>query len=283
MNFYNLKSIFAANKKTFLMRSPTESFYIITQKRDKPYIQPALEKIEFKTEKPNVILVSAVGATGKTALAQVLSYETGLPILDLSKNKAVGDNTLTGIITTSFKTEDLSSIFAGLASSTYGIIIDGIDEGRSKVTAKAFDAFLDDICQLCTGSTGTSFILLGRTNILEDYWVYFSDKGIYPGLISILPFDLASAEEYIDQYVDVQEIKNRTQYDDARNCILKMLSSAFISKDNKDFQSFIGYPPVLDAIVTLLNKEQNFHRLLTQIEKSGGHDVEIELLDRKAN
>ena len=200
MNYYNFKSILAANKVSFQMRSMTESLYI-AQKRDKPYIEPTLEKVIFEAEKPKVILVSAVGATGKTALAQVLSNETGMPVLDLSKHKPVGDNTLTGIITTSFKTEDLSQIFIGLANSTYGMIIDGIDEGRSKTTEKAFEAFLDNICQLCKNANGTSFVLLGRTKILEDCWVYFTEKGIDTGLISILPFDISSAEKYIDQYV----------------------------------------------------------------------------------
>lgn len=282
MNYYNLKSIFAANKKTFSMRSMTESLYI-AQNRDKPYIEPTLAKVEFSTEKPKVILVSAVGATGKTALAQVLSNETGLPVLDLSKHKPVGDNTLTGIITTSFKTEELSQIFLGLANGTYGVIIDGVDEGRSKTTEKAFEAFLDNICQLCSNSTGTSFVLLGRTKILDDCWLYLTEKGIDTGLVSILPFDLDSAKKYIDQYVNIGDEKNKSQYDDARNHILSMLGSAFISKDNNDFLSFIGYPPVLDAIVTLLSEEKNYFKLLTQIQHSDGHDIEIELLVRIAN
>ena len=59
-----------------------------------------------------------------------------------------------------------------------------------------------------------------------------------------------------------------------------MLGSAFVSKDNNDFLSFIGYPPVLDAIVTLLDEEKNYYKLLTQIQNSDGRDVEIELLVR---
>jgi hypothetical protein len=53
-----------------------------------------------------VILISAVGATGKTALAEQLSRETRLPILDLGKHKPVGDNTLTGLLTTAYDVKD---------------------------------------------------------------------------------------------------------------------------------------------------------------------------------
>lgn len=283
MNYYDLKSIFSARKTSFKLQAKGDSLYIAEQ-RDKPYIEPSLAKVVFEEEKPKVILVSAVGATGKTALAQVLSNHSGLPILDLSKHKPVGDNTLTGIITTSFNTSDLSQILLGFASSTYGMIIDGIDEGRSKTTEKAFEAFLDNICQLCGDSLGgTSFVLLGRTKILEDCWLYFAEKGISTGLISILPFDTGSAQNYIDQYACVDENKNFAQYCEARDHILKKLSNAFISKDNNDFLSFIGYPPVLDAIVTLLGEEKNYYKLLSQITNSDGRDVEIELLIRIAD
>jgi len=285
MNYYDLKSIFSASKTYFELNAKGESLYIAEQ-RDKPYIEPVLAKVVGfeKEEKPKVILVSAVGATGKTALAQVLSNQSGLPILDLSKHKPVGDNTLTGIVTTSFKTSDLSQILLGFASSTYGMIIDGVDEGRSKTTEKAFEAFLDNICQLCGNSSdGTSFLLLGRTQILEDCWLYFAEKEISTGLISILPFDTGSAQKYIDQYADVDKSKNFTQYCEARDYILKMLGNAFISKDNNDFLSFIGYPPVLDAIVTLLSEEKNYYKLLSQIQNSDERDLEIELLIKIAD
>jgi hypothetical protein len=62
-----------------------------------------------------------------------------------------------------------------------------------------------------------------------------------------------------------------------------MLGSAFVSKDNNDFLSFIGYPPVLDAIVTLLAEERNYYKLLTQIQNPDGRDMEIELLVRIAD
>lgn len=285
MNYYDIKSIFSARKTHFELQATSDSLYIAEQ-RGKPYVEPSLAKVVgFEdVEKPKVILVSAVGATGKTALAQVLSNQTGLPILDLSKHKPVGDNTLTGIITTSFKTSDLSKILLGFESSTFGMIIDGIDEGRSKTTEKAFEAFLDNICQLCGASSdGTSFLLLGRTKILEECWLYFGEKRISTGLISILPFDPGSAQKYIDQYADIDKSKNFAQYCEARDYILKMLSNAFISKDNNDFLSFIGYPPVLDAIVTLLGEEKNYYKLLTQIKNSDGRDIEIELLIKIAN
>lgn len=100
MDLYSLVSIVTSLKQKFQMQTPTDSF-CIASKRAQPYIEPTFAKVVFTTERPTVILISAVGATGKNTLAQVLSHQTGLPLLDLGKHKPVGDNTLTGLLTTS--------------------------------------------------------------------------------------------------------------------------------------------------------------------------------------
>lgn len=239
----------------------------------------------YEHERPAVILISAVGATGKSTLAQVLSNETELPLLDLSKHKPVGDNTLTGLLTSAFNVADLSNIFEGLGKGSYAVLIDGIDEGRSKTTEKAFEAFLDDIAKLCSGSRNASFVLLGRTQILEDCWLYLSDKNINAGLISISAFDLDSARKYVDAFTGKLGSSHEAQYIEVRELILSKLGSAFSAGNtgaNQDFLSFIGYPPVLDAIATLLKQESNYHRLRIVIEGTGSDNVETDLLLRIA-
>lgn len=281
MKYYNLKSIVTAQKKTFEIQTTSESFNV-AERREEPYIEPLFEKVVFNTEKPAVILISAVGATGKSTLAQVLSHQTGLPLLDLGKHKPVADNTLTGLLTNTFQVEDLSSIFKSIGEGSYGVIIDGIDEGRSKTTERAFEAFLDDIVHLCKCPANTSFVLLGRTETLEDCWVYLTEKGLSTGLITILPFGADSAREYIDAFTGGLESQHAKEYEKVRDSILAMLGAAFGDAANEDFLSFIGYPPVLDAIVTLLSEETNYHRLRNEMQSSDKNDVEIKLLNRIA-
>ena len=223
MKFYNLKSILASQKVAYDMRMPTDSFYIAPP-RPTPYIQPTFSKIVFETEKPQVVLISAVGATGKSALAHVLSNSISLPLLELAKHKPVGDNTLTGLLTSAFHVEDLSKLFQGTRSGTYGVIIDGIDEARSKTTDKAFEAFLDDVARLCSGATTTSFVLLGRTQTLEECWDYLTTKGTSVGLVTIDPFDLDSARNYIDVFTGAAAAGPTNEYVGIRDGILSRLS-----------------------------------------------------------
>ncbi len=284
MNFYSLQSVIASQKNSFDMQRPMDSFSIAQSPPD-PYIEPTFTKSEFDTEKPQVILVSAVGATGKSALAQVLSNRLKLPLLDLGKHKPVGDNTLTGLLTNAFSVQQLSPIFEGLLTGQYGVIVDGVDEGRSKTTEQAFQAFLDDIAKLCHGAVSPSFLLLGRTQILEECWLYLTEKGISTGLLTINPFDLSQARNYIDSFTDGLNSAQASQYQEARDGILAKLSTAFSASDegrSDNFLSFIGYPPVLDAIVTLLHEERNYHRLGERLSDSMSNDMEIELLNKIA-
>jgi hypothetical protein len=51
---------------------------------------------------------------------------------------------------------------------------------------------------------------------------------------------------------------------------------------SEEFLSFIGYPPVLDAIATLLNEEKNYHKLLEDLSAESGNIVEVSLPHRIA-
>src|ERR1035437_285268 len=126
MKYYHLKSIVSSQKQSFHLKSASESFSQAPP-ASKAYIEPTFESIDWpeKVERPAVILISAVGATGKTALARHLSRETNLPILDLAKHKPVGDNTLSGLLMQSFEIADMSRVLAGIAS--LGILL---AEGR---------------------------------------------------------------------------------------------------------------------------------------------------------
>ena len=266
MNFNDLRSIVSSKKAPFKMLEAPASFRVCPASMSN-YIEPTLTKVEFDkgNEKPTFLLISAVGASGKTMLANKLSADTGLPILDLGKHPPVADNTLTGLLTTSYPLTDLSAVFLGLREGAFGVIIDGIDEGRSKTNEKAFEAFLDDLIKLSKGSGRTSFVMLGRTKALDDCWIYLTVKGASVGLASLDPFSLEKAREYINRFADPPESGQALNYTESRDRILGKLSDAFAEEGGK-FLSFIGYPPVLDAIATLFRREKNYYRLTAELD-----------------
>lgn len=284
MQYRHLRSLFKSGKKTIPLEHTTNSFKVYPSD-DSPYIEPTIEKVIFENEKPSVILVSAVGVTGKTMLAKRLSIETGLPVLDLGTHKPVGDNSLTGLLTESFPIADVSSVLQGLSDGSFGIIVDGIDEGRSKTTEKAFEAFLDNLAALCRSSQRPVFIVLGRTVIMDDCWTYLSDSAVNTALVTIDPFSVEAAKRYIDVFSLGLESTHATEYCEVRDNIIEKLGAAFSTnnkKGNATFLAFMGYPPVLDSIVTLLQEEKNYYKLTQALEDTEDRDMEASLLLRIA-
>ena len=216
MQYYGLKSIVSSHKNPFELKTPTESFFRKSEPVA-PYIEPTFTKEEFPTEKPAILLVSAVGASGKTTTAHALAYDTKLPILDLAKHKPVGDNTLTGVLTTSYPIELVGPILEGLSKGNHAVIIDGIDEGRSKTTEQGFEAFLDDLIERSKGASSTAIVIFGRSQVLINTWVYLVEKGADVGLISVDPFNLEQAKEYIDAYVTAKNLDQKSMYEQARD------------------------------------------------------------------
>jgi hypothetical protein len=285
MQYNAFRSIVASQKAPLALSAPSDSFFVKAV-RVSPYIEPRFSKIEFPKEKPSILLVSAVGASGKTTTAHALSFDTQLPILDLAKHKPVGDNTLTGVITTAYPITKVGEILEGLRSGTQGIIIDGIDEGRSKTTEQGFEAFLDDLIERAKGSSSTAIVVFGRGQVLLATWCYLADKGADVAMMQIDPFDLKQAKEYIDsQATDSvgQAAAQHQIYEATRDSLLAKLSAAFsptAANSQNAFLSFIGYPPVLGAIGTLLRKERNYHRVQQALSDGKGGQLEIELLIR---
>jgi hypothetical protein len=284
MHYNALKSIAGSQKLPIPLQTPSESFYLRTENVE-PYIEPTFTKEEYPTKKPTILLVSAVGASGKSTTAHKLAHDTGLPILDLAKHKTVAANALTGILTDAYPIDKVGAVLTGLRNGTHGIIIDGIDEGRSKTNEQGFEAFLDDIIKLSKGANSTSVIVFGRSQVLLNAWFYLADKGSDVALIRIDPFDLEQAKGYIDAYVQQKNSNQQPLYKEARDGVLKKLGAAFATSEGGStaFLSFLGYPPVLDAIATLLQTEKNYHRIIQSLSEGAHGDLEVDLLIRIAD
>ncbi len=280
MNFNALVSILKSGKQTIPLDKPSESFAIVDQVLP-AFIEPEFDKIEFESERPSVVLISAVGCAGKTTLSRQLSCLLQIPVLDLAVHKAVADNTLTGILTTHYKADRIGDVLKGLAVGAHAVLIDGLDEARTKTTDQGFDAFLDNIVELAKNSPRTSIVILGRGQVLEVAWCYLAER-CNVGLLQMQPFSIDNATAYVDKKVSVPE-GQIDQYTIARELLFSKLQGAFTGLHQDGFAQFLGYPPVLDSIAALLNEERNYHKLCQNLDQCGAKDHEVELLRRIAD
>ena len=111
--------------------------------------------------------------------------------------------------------------------------------------------------------------------------MYLTEAGIDAALVTIEPFSVKSAKLYIDAFSQGSDSSHAVEYTEVRDTIIDKLGAVFsVHSDdhNPEFLAFLGYPPVLDSIVTLLKGERNYHGLIQSLDGSGGQDIEVTLL-----
>ena len=230
-------------------------------------IQSVSENTTFETA--TIVLISAAGATGKTALTNQLSYDLGIPIWDLSKHDPVASNSLIGHLINSLELCDFTAFVTSLKNGTSSMLIDAFDEAFLKTTNEGFYSFLDDIINIAHDSSGTPFVLLGRTNVMELMTLYLEEKGINVVLLQIEPFTEDLACEFIDNHVCTEaKEKHKQLYVEVRNFIIETIGGFFKNQseiNHKQYIQFLGYAPVLLAIATLLREISNYQMLLTNL------------------
>ena len=188
----------------------SDAFYYKKEDTDgcmKRYVQPPMSQLETcdgrtPLQDAQVVLISAPGATGKTAMSQYLSYSLSIPIFDLGNYAAVGANTIVGLLMKEVQSEDVFKYQSGLTSGKYSLIIDGLDEASIKVTQEGFEAFLNDVVFFAKASTGLSFVILGRPGVMEDASMILENNGIKTILLEIEPFTIPKAVEFIDHQMN---------------------------------------------------------------------------------
>jgi hypothetical protein len=263
------------------------SFYLYKDQND-DYIQPELRTyFGVDADESRIILITAAGATGKTALAQQLSYMNQIPIFDLSIHDPVGSKSLSGVLTEAFTYNKVGEIISKMERGEYSIIVEALDEGRLKTNENSIDAFLKDIAEIASKSIGVPFVILGRNQIIEQTWFKLEELGIKTLVLEIDVFTKEQAIQFIDQRVNdnpesAKMIQSfRIQYVELRDFIINTLGKFFRDSESNDlnaYERFIGYAPVLIAISILLTKEKNFHKLYESFTKKDYNEKELELI-----
>ena len=250
-------------------------------------IQSVSENTTFETA--TIVLISAAGATGKTALTNQLSYDLGIPIWDLSKHDPVASNSLIGHLINSLELCDFTAFVTSLKNGTSSMLIDAFDEAFLKTTNEGFYSFLDDIINIAHDSSGTPFVLLGRTNVMELMTLYLEEKGINVVLLQIEPFTEDLACEFIDNHVCTEaKEKHKQLYVEVRNFIIETIGGFFKNQseiNHKQYIQFLGYAPVLLAIATLLRENSNYQMLLTNLMATNKKNIDliVDIIERILN
>lgn len=267
-----------------ILVKPNDYFGYVDE-RDPKFEMPPLAQIPttenyVPLQDAEVLMIAAPGATGKTVLSKYLCGSFDFLRLDLGLFRPVGANSLLGVFVDNFvDMRDMLNMTVNLQQGKTTLVIDGLDEASIKTTEEAFEGFLDDIVKLSKGGKGLSFILLGRTKVVEDTCIYLEDAGVKVILTQIEPFTIQKARSFIDKQQESDGyIKQRQHYEQVRNYIIDSIQGFFRNESDiklQLYERFIGYAPVLLAISRLINENGNYYELYSSLQTCGARNVEL--------
>lgn len=224
------------NQDAFAVASPVETF-----------VAPTLRVVE-EASKPHITLISARGATGKSTLARELSSVTGAPLWRLDTDLTVSADALASRLNRYLGPDDP----VGRFRSTDGafVIIDSLDEARLRVSGASWAEYMRSLGEVA--ADGHRFVLFGRERILDDVWLELADAGIDTEWYEISHFDAEQRQSYVDARVGKRGFNTANDvYLRARDAVLAALAGTV---PGPLADSFVGYAPVLDAVVVLLSE-----------------------------
>lgn len=249
------------NQDAFAVASPVETF-----------VSPTLRVVEEISE-PHITLISARGATGKSTLARELSSVTGAPLWRLDADLTVSADALASRLTRYLGPHDPVGRFC--ATDGAFVIIDSLEEARLRVSGASWAEYMRSIAEVA--ADGHRFVLLGRERVLDDVWLDLADAGIDTEWFEISHFDAEQRQAYVDARVSRRGFNTSNEvYVRARDAVLAALAGTV---PGPLADAFVGYAPVLDAVVELLS-ERNLIAVENTFSGEAQNPARIAVLER---
>lgn len=125
---------------------------------------------------PQVIVVSAPGAVGKSTLAREVAFHKGALLWDLAAASEVAANSLEGVLLKTLARGSTEDFLEYMAEGFQCVVIDALDEGRNKVNENSFQRFLEDIARMAQNSKSACFVLFWENKHSRNFLVDLGRK-----------------------------------------------------------------------------------------------------------
>ena len=239
------------------------------------YIDPDFKKIYESKTKSKLLIFSAPGATGKSALAYYLSAEYNCLYWDASKI-TIGEKTIGGVLMDGIGDENYADYKKDLQNGKTILIIDALDEAEIISGRKNLGNLLGDILELKNGYDGVSFILLARTDTANYLYTNLIDTCIEVSYYEIDFFPVEKSKEFVRK-----KIASLTHKKDADNKLVseyidKQFDNIYRLLPESAVRSFIGYAPVLETISIAYDSEGNTVKLINSLQTISNGTLIIE-------
>ena len=245
------------------------------------FLQPKLDEDERSDPgTPQVILLKAPAAVGKTFTARALSNVTGNPMWDLSRFR-VGSNFFTGTLAQHYGGPGYAAIEEMLHSGGVTLILDAADEALVGAGSSNFEAAVIDLCDLIgeSPSNAACAVILGRPETLLQTAVLLEEQSVRWAMFNVAYFDHDQSRDFVLGKIGSPSGGLRDdaiQFVDGFFAAVERALEAEL--DDLGSEQFLGYAPVLDAMAAFYRDQDNPFATFEAIRTSGSSGYAWDLL-----
>lgn len=282
MNVDELVDLIASRERPFPEISDAPRGARYADLPDETFIPPELG-IEWTWgpgDAPNVLLIFAPAAVGKSILARHLARITHNPYWDLSAFR-LGSAFFNGTIAKTYGVPAVESFTKELKNGELTLILDAVDEASVGSTSTNYFAAIDDLASMVRGVSAhhCQAVILGREETVLETAGRLDALGVRVGLLSVGYFAEDRAKEFVR--IVAEGTGGRRVLPDFENFLNEFFSrvmAAFASSGWSDVESFLGYAPVLDSVATFYREADNAYATLKEFSAPSSYLAVWDLL-----
>lgn len=208
------------------------------------------------------VLVSAPGATGKSAFGRYVAYKNKAIYWNLAE-LSIGDGTFQGTLYKALGATKISNYARQLQNGEATLVIDAFDEAEIISGRKNVETFLIEANEFLEESSIPSIILLSRTETAQNIATLFRERKIPYIHYEIDFFPETNAKDFVLRIAT----KKRKMSPAIERCVNEYFLQVQSLISDRDVRSnFLGYAPVLEAIATHISEITNTSKLLSELK-----------------
>ena len=275
-----IESIFTHIKNKYDINLLTAAHKSIDLIRTKPfYVSPTFTEYN-RDSYPRIVLFSAPGATGKSALAKYIAYQYSSLYWNLA-DIHLGETSFFGALVTGLGATEYSSYINALLESRTLLVVDAFDEsevnsGENMVRSLITD--MDNVLKECKKPYAAFF---SRTETAQNIGEFLKSSNIPYVHYEIGLFSEHQARSFVKEYIVDNKKTCTAVQDEAINQFFNKIKA--VMDKTEDYESFIGYAPVLQSIAITVMSTDNTMALLNNLSNTRSVGIIREIMKHLIN
>ena len=261
-----IESIFTHIKKDeYNINLLSEAHKSISLIEKKPfYVSPTFKEYN-NDSSARIVLFSAPGATGKSALARYIAHQYSSLYWNLA-DIHLGETSFFGALVTALGATAYSSYINALLESKTLLVVDAFDESEVNSGENMVRSLITDMDKVLKDCKKPYAAFFSRTETAQNIGEFLKSNGIPYIHYEIGLFSEHQAKNFVREYIISEKESCSAVQETAITQFFAKIKA--VMDQDEDYESFIGYAPVLQSIAITIFSTENTMALLNSISNT---------------